>query len=154
LPPPSLEHPFGTDNFGRDVFSRIIYGARTALAIGFLSSLARLHHRRADRRRLGLFRRLDRQHHPALHGRDHVVPDHRPGAAVVAVLGKNIPVGGLDFNLIIAIGLPMIPKVARVVRSSALAIREMPYIDAARACGYGHSRIVCATSCRTSWRPT
>ncbi|HUE45947.1 MAG TPA: ABC transporter permease, partial [Aestuariivirgaceae bacterium] len=61
--------------------------------------------------------------------------------AVVAALGKNI-VYGIDFNLIVAIGLPMIPKVARVVRSSALAIREMPYIDAARACGYSHARIV------------
>ena len=51
--------------------------------------------------------------------------------AVVAMLGKNV-VFGIDWNLIIAIGLPMVPNVARVVRSSALAVREMPYIDAAR----------------------
>ncbi len=61
--------------------------------------------------------------------------------AVVAVLGQW-RVGGLDFNLIIAISIPMIPKVGRVVRSSALAIREMPYVDAARAAGYGHNRII------------
>ena len=61
--------------------------------------------------------------------------------AVVAVLGKW-PVLGLDLNLIIAIAIPMIPKVARVVRSSALTIRELPYIDAARAAGYGHTRII------------
>src|SRR5690606_20697699 len=61
--------------------------------------------------------------------------------AVVSVLGKNI-IFGIDWNLIIAIGLPMIPKVARVVRSSALAIREMPYIDAARTAGFSHSRII------------
>ena len=44
--------------------------------------------------------------------------------------------------MIIAIAIPMIPKVARVVRSSALAIREMPYIDAARAAGFSHTRII------------
>jgi peptide/nickel transport system permease protein len=61
--------------------------------------------------------------------------------AVVAVLGKNM-VLGINVNLIVAIGLPMIPKVARVVRSSALAIREMPYIDAARTSGFSNTRIV------------
>ena len=60
---------------------------------------------------------------------------------VVAVLGKNI-IFGIDINLIIAIGVPMVPKVARVVRSSALAIRELPYIDAARAAGFSHTRII------------
>ena len=45
-------------------------------------------------------------------------------------------------NVIIAITIPMIPRCARVVRSSALAIREMPYVDAARACGFGHARII------------
>jgi peptide/nickel transport system permease protein len=59
----------------------------------------------------------------------------------VAVLGKNV-VFGIDWNLIIAIGLPMVPKVARVVRSSALAVREMPYIDAARTAGFSHARII------------
>ena len=49
---------------------------------------------------------------------------------------------GVDMNLIIAIAIPMMPKVARVVRSSALAIRELPYIDAARAAGYSHARII------------
>jgi len=60
---------------------------------------------------------------------------------VVAVLGKLV-VGGIDLNLIIAISVPMVPKVARVVRSSALAIREMPYIDAARAAGFSDRRII------------
>ena len=60
---------------------------------------------------------------------------------VVAMLGKNM-VMGVDLNLVIAIGLPMVPKVARVVRSSALAIRELPYIDAARSAGFSHLRII------------
>ncbi len=61
--------------------------------------------------------------------------------AVVAVLGK-FPVLGLDLNLIIAIAIPIVPKVARVVRSAALGVRAMPYVDAARAAGYSHRRII------------
>jgi peptide/nickel transport system permease protein len=61
--------------------------------------------------------------------------------AVSAILGKNI-VFGIDVNLIIAIATPMVPNVARVVRSSALAIRELPYIDAARVAGFSHARII------------
>jgi peptide/nickel transport system permease protein len=57
------------------------------------------------------------------------------------VLGKW-QVLGIDMNLISAIAIPIVPKVARVVRSSALAIRTMPYIDAARAAGYSHTRII------------
>jgi len=60
---------------------------------------------------------------------------------VSAILGKNI-VFGIDVNLIVAIATPMVPNVARVVRSSALAIRELPYIDAARVAGYSHLRII------------
>ncbi len=56
--------------------------------------------------------------------------------AVVATLGAG------ELNVIIAITIPFIPQCARVVRSSALAIREIPYVDAARALGYGHARII------------
>ena len=60
---------------------------------------------------------------------------------VVAVLGKNV-IFGIDFNLIIAIALPMVLRMARIARSSTLSIAQMPFIDAARAAGYGHTRIV------------
>jgi peptide/nickel transport system permease protein len=138
---PSWEHWMGTDAFGRDVFARIIYGARTALAVGFLSSafgcgigavigvVSAYFGGRID---MVIQRLMD-----ILLSFPIIVL----ALAVVAVLGK-FPVGGLDLNLIVAIAIPMIPKVARVVRSSALTIREMPYIDAARAGGYGHSRII------------
>jgi len=56
--------------------------------------------------------------------------------AVVAIFGTGV------HNVIVAITIPLIPRCARVVRSSALSIREVPYIDAARACGFGHSRII------------
>ena len=138
---PSWDHWMGTDAFGRDVFSRIIYGARTALAVGVLSSLAGSGIGAA----IGIVSayfggRIDM----AIQRFMDVLlafPIIVLALAVVAVLGK-FPVGGLDLNLIVAIAIPMIPKVARVVRSSALAIRELPYIDAARAAGYSHTRII------------
>ncbi len=141
LASPSLEHPFGTDNFGRDILSRVIYGARTALAIGFLASLWGC----TVGALIGVISAFFGGWVDTIIQRIMDVLLSFPiivlALAVVAVLGRNV-VLGIDVNLIIAIGLPMVPKVARVVRSSTLAIRETPYIDAARAAGYSNSRIV------------
>lgn len=141
LAPPSWEHWMGTDSFGRDVFSRIIYGARTALAVGVLSSLLGC----GIGAVIGVVSAYFGGRIDMLIQRFMDILLSFPiivlALAVVAVLGK-FPVLGLDVNLIIAIAIPMIPKVARVVRSSALAIRELPYIDAARAAGYSHTRII------------
>jgi peptide/nickel transport system permease protein len=141
LSAPSWEHWLGTDAFGRDVLSRIIFGARTALAVGLLSS--------ALGSGIGAVIGVASAYFGGII--DNAIqrfmdillafPIIVLALAVVAVLGKW-PVLGLDLNLIIAIAIPMIPKVARVVRSSALTIRELPYIDAARAAGYGHARII------------
>jgi peptide/nickel transport system permease protein len=141
LAAPSWEHWMGTDAFGRDVFSRIIYGARTALAVGFISSLVGS----GIGAVIGVVSayfggKIDM----AIQGFLDILlsfPIIVLALAVVAILGKW-PVGGLDMNLIIAIAIPVIPRIARVVRSSALAIRELPYIDAARAAGYSHARII------------
>jgi peptide/nickel transport system permease protein len=141
LAQPSWDHWMGTDAFGRDIFSRIIYGARTALAVGLLSS--------AIGSGIGAVIGVVSAYFGGLidmaiqRFMDILLsfPIIVLALAVVAVLGKW-PVGGLDLNLIIAIAIPMIPKVARVVRSSALAIRGLPYIDAARAAGFKHSRII------------
>jgi len=138
---PSAAHPLGTDNFGRDVLSRVIFGAQTALAVGFLASILGS--------TLGAVIGVTSAY---FGGRTDMIvqrlmdvvlafPIIVLALAVVAVLGKNV-VLGVDLNLVIAIGLPMVPKVARVVRSSALAVREMPYIDAARTAGYSHGRII------------
>ena len=141
LAAPDWDHWLGTDAYGRDVFSRIIYGARTALLVGFLASFAgstlgavigvvsAFFGGRVD---MAIQRFMD-----ILLSFPIIVL----ALAVVAVLGK-FPVAGLDLNLIIAIAIPMVPKVARVVRASALAVREMPYIDAARAAGYSDTRIM------------
>jgi peptide/nickel transport system permease protein len=141
LAPPSAEHWLGTDSFGRDVLSRIIYGARTALAVGFLASLLGS----TIGAVIGVVSAYFGGKTDLIVQRIMDVLLSFPiiilAITVVAVLGKNL-VLGIDVNLVIAIGIPMMPKVARVVRSSALAIRELPYIDAARTAGFSHSRII------------
>ncbi|MCA3264351.1 MAG: ABC transporter permease [Telmatospirillum sp.] len=141
LAAPSATHPMGTDAFGRDIFSRVIYGARTALTIGFFSSLfgctlgavvgvsSAYFGGRID---MAVQRFIDVML---------AFPIIVLALVVVAMLGRNL-VGGVDVNLIVAIAIPIVPKVARVVRSAALSIREMPYIDAARAAGFSHTRII------------
>lgn len=141
LAAPSREHWLGTDSFGRDVLSRVIHGARTALAIGFIASFLGS--------TLGAVVGVASAYFGGkidllIQGVMDVLlsfPIIVLAITVVAVLGNNV-VLGIDMNLIIAIAVPMLPRVERVVRASALAIRELPYIDAARAAGYSHGRII------------
>jgi len=141
LAAPSGEHWLGTDSFGRDVLSRIIYGARTALAIGFIASFLGS----TSGAVIGVVSayfggKVDL----LIQGVMDVLlsfPIIVLAITVVAVLGNNV-VLGLDVNLIFAIAVPMLPRVERVVRASALAVRELPYVDAARAAGYSHARII------------
>jgi peptide/nickel transport system permease protein len=138
---PSAVHWLGTDSFGRDVLSRIIYGSRTALAIGFIASLVGC----TAGAVVGVVSAyFGGKTDLVIQGFMDVLlsfPIIVLAITVVAVLGNNV-VLGIDVNLIIAIAIPMLPRVARVVRASALAIRELPYVDAARAAGYSHTRII------------
>jgi peptide/nickel transport system permease protein len=134
--PPSWAHLMGTDQFGRDLFSRIIFGARTALIVGFscamiggITGLVLGVGSAYFGGRLDLL--LQRVFDVVM-----AFPLIIMALAVIAIFG-----GGVH-NVIVAITIPLIPRCARVVRSSALAIREVPYIDAARACGFGHTRII------------
>lgn len=133
---PSLDHPLGTDDFGRDVFSRIIHGSRTAMLVGFVSSLVGA--------TLGLFIGVASAY---FGGKTDLIvqrvldmlmsfPLIIMALAIVSILGTGTQ------NVILAITIPMIPRCARVVRSSALALREVPYVDAARALGFSHLRII------------
>lgn len=138
---PSAEHWFGTDQFGRDVFSRLVYGARTALAVGILSSLFGCTLGAIIGATSGYFGgRIDTVIQRIV---DILLsfPIIVLAMVVVAVLGKR-QVAGVDLNLIAAIALPIVPKMARIARSSTLSIAAMPYIDAARAAGFSHKRIV------------
>ena len=138
---PSAAHWLGTDSFGRDVGSRIIYGARTALAIGFIASFLGC----TAGAVIGVVSAyFGGKTDLIIQGVMDVLlsfPIIVLAITVVAVLGNHV-VLGIDVNLIIAIAVPMLPRVERVIRASALAIREMPYIDAARAAGYSHTRII------------
>jgi peptide/nickel transport system permease protein len=138
---PSAGHWMGTDQFGRDVFSRLVYGARTALAVGILSSLFGCTVGALIGAASGYFGgRVDTIIQRIV---DILLsfPIIVLAMVVVAVLGKR-QLAGVDMNLVAAIALPIIPKMARIARSSTLSIAAMPYIDAARAAGFSHSRII------------
>ncbi|HZA02134.1 MAG TPA: ABC transporter permease [Hyphomicrobiaceae bacterium] len=136
LVPPSADHLLGTDQFGRDVYTRIVYGARTAMLVGFVSAFVGatlgLMLGVASAYSGGRFDLLFQRMMDVLMAFPLIIL----ALAVVSVFSTD------PANVIIAITIPFIPRCARVVRSSALAVREMPYIDAARACGYSHARIV------------
>ena len=136
LQAPSAAHWFGTDAFGRDVLSRVLYGARTALWIGFASAFLGA--------TLGAIIGVASAH---FGGKVDLVlqrfmdlvlsfPLIILALVVVAVLGSGTG------NVILAITIPMVPRCALVVRSSALALRELPFIEAARALGFGSMHII------------
>ena len=141
LASPSWEHLCGTDAFGRDIFSRIIHGARTALVIGLTASFLGS----TIGATLGVASAYFGGRVDAIIQRLMDILLAFPiivlALVVVAALSKNI-VFGFDVNLIFAIAIPIVPKVARVVRAAALSVSVMPYIDAARAAGYSDLRII------------
>lgn len=139
--PPTWGHLFGTDPFGRDIFSRVIYGARTALVIGLSSAFlgctfgAILGSTSAYFG--GLIDSITQRFLDILMSFPLIVL-----ALVVVAALDRAPIFGIDLNLIIAIAIPIVPQVSRVIRSAALTVRRMPYIDAARSAGYSNTRIV------------
>jgi peptide/nickel transport system permease protein len=141
LTAPSAAHWFGTDAYGRDILSRIIFGSRTALVIGFTSSFVGS----VIGAVLGITSAYFGGQVDAWTQRVMDVLLAFPiivlALVVVAALRKSV-LFGIDMNLIYAIAIPIIPRVARVVRAAALSIRAMPYVDAARAAGYSNSRII------------
>ena len=141
LSAPDAEHLLGTDQFGRDVFSRIVYGARTALAVGILSSLIGCTLGALIGAASGFWGgRIDTLIQRLV---DIMLsfPIIVLAMVVVAVLGRR-PLFGVDMNLVAAISLPIIPKMARIARSSTLSLVQMPFVDAARAAGFSDARII------------
>src|SRR5205809_2382214 len=136
LQAPSSFHWFGTDSFGRDVLTRIIYGSRTALWIGFASSFLGA--------TLGALIGVTSAY---FGGKIDLVlqrfmdlllsfPLIILALVVVSLMGSGMT------NVIFAITVPMVPRCALVLRSSALTLREMPFVEAARALGFGPMRII------------
>lgn len=141
LVPPSPEHVLGTDGFGRDIFSRVIYGARTAMTVGFVAafvgtSLGAI---------LGIFSAFMGGWVDLAIQRFIDVMLSFPIIVMALIVVAIVPrseLFGVDVNVIIAIAIPFVPKVARVIRAAALTIVTMPYIDATRAAGFSRARIM------------
>jgi peptide/nickel transport system permease protein len=135
LAPPSAQHWLGTDSFGRDVWSRIIHGARISLTVGIGSTLLGSS--------IGVIVGLASGY---LSGWVDLVfqritdilqalPLLVLALVMTAALGPSLP------NVIIAIAIPLIPTVARVIRANTLALRELPFIEAAKSIGMSETRI-------------
>jgi peptide/nickel transport system permease protein len=132
---PRLAHWFGTDELGRDVFSRVVFGARYSLTIGALVVLISVTGGVLLGLTAGFFRRLDA---PIMRFVDAMMsfPDILLAIALVAVLGTSMS------NVILALAIVYTPRVARVVRASTLVVRELLFIEAARALGVSTWRIL------------
>jgi peptide/nickel transport system permease protein len=135
LAPPSATHWLGTDHLGRDIYSRILHGARVSLLVGLGSTLVAsvlggiiglLSGYVGGKTDLAVQRVMD-----ILQG----LPLLVLALVMAAALGPSIP------NVILAISIPIMPRAARVIRSSVLSIREFQYVEAARALGLTHLRI-------------
>ncbi len=127
--PPSAEHWFGTDNFGRDIYSRVLYGARISMAVGVLATLLGT----SLGALTGLFSgflggRID-QVVQRIADVMFTIPGLVLAMAVVTMLGPSM------LNVIIAIAIPRIPDTNRVIRSAVLSVKESLYVDAAHAIG-------------------
>lgn len=133
---PGVNHWFGTDSFGRDVLSRVLYGSRTALLIGFSASLAGT----SIGALIGVSCAYFGGRFDLLMQRLMDILISFPlivlALVVVAVLGSGI------WNVILAISIPMIPRAALVLRSSGLALRQMLFVEAALTLGSSHWRII------------
>src|SRR5262249_54083272 len=136
LRPPTAEHWLGTDSFGRDTLSRVLYGARISLVIGTVSTLIAM----AIGTAIGLLAgwhggRVDTA---TMQTRDVLLAFRSLilGLILVAMLGPSM------LNIIIAIALTSIPPFARIARAPTIAVKEREFVEAGRALGYSDTRIL------------
>ena len=135
LRPPSLEHLFGTDNLGRDIFSRTLYGGRISLTVGvsvaFFTALIGL----AIGLVSGYIRAVDAVMMRVMDGLM-AIPEILLAVSLMAISSASIK------NVIIAITIPEVPRMARLVRSIVITLREQPFIEAAVSIGTGLPKIL------------
>ena len=135
LSAPSAAHIFGTDTYGRDVFSRILYGARVSMTIGLFVGLITM----VAGMCLGLlaswFKTLDEVLMRICDGLN-AIPSTLLAIAFMAALGASIT------NVIVSLSIVSIPRMARIARSAALVVKEQTYIEAIAAAGAGPFHII------------
>lgn len=136
LEPPSAEHLFGTDAFGRDVLSRVIWGARVSLFVGSVATLAGIIIGTIVGIISGYYGGLVDKLITAVTDILLSFPQLIMGLMLVAVLGPSL------FNLILAITITAVPAFIRVARGSTLAMKERDFVDACRALGFADLRIM------------
>jgi peptide/nickel transport system permease protein len=133
--PPSVEHPFGTDNFGRSQWSRVIWGAQLSVAMGLTVVVLNALFGTAIGAVAGYFRRLD---NVLMRVNDALMAF----PAILLALGITAVLGPSTVNVVIAIAIAYIPRTARIARASVIVLREMEYVQAAVAAGAGDWRIL------------
>ena len=132
---PNDVHWLGTDRAGRDVLSRIVHGSQVSLRIGLMVVLVTGVCGAVIGGLAGYFRHLD---NVVMRVMDAMMafPGILLAIAIAAVLGPS------EFNAVLALSITYTPRTARVARAAVLVVREMPYVEAARAVGAGHARIL------------
>jgi peptide/nickel transport system permease protein len=135
LQSPSGAHWFGSDNFGRDVYTRTLYGARVSLVVGTSVALASLLIGTSLGLVIGFYRRLDTVMMRVMDGLM-AIPAILLALALMALMKGSVR------NVIIALIIPEIPRVIRLVRASVLSLRELTMVEAARALGARTPRIL------------
>ncbi len=135
LQPPSLQHPMGTDNYGRDIFSRVLHGARLSMEVGLAVMLFTVGVGVVLGLLSGYFARLD---NAIMRVMDAMMafPAILFAIAIMAVLGPK------TVNVVIALGVVYAPRTVRIVRASVLAVKELDFIEAIRAQAASHMRIL------------
>jgi peptide/nickel transport system permease protein len=135
LRPPSAERWFGSDHFGRDIYTRTLYGTRISLTVGGAVAIASLLAGTALGLVIGFYRRLDTVLMRVMDGLM-AIPAILLALALMALMRASVR------NVIIALVIPEIPRVIRVVRSLVLSLRETVMVEGARALGVGTPRIL------------
>ncbi len=133
--PPSSDHWFGTDNIGRDLWSRVLYGSRVSMIVGVAVAAVSVLSSIVLGLLAGYYRRLDAFIMRFMDGLM-AIPSVLLAMALMALLGGSVQ------NVIIALCVVETPRAVRVVRSSVLSIREEMFVDAAHALGASPPRIL------------
>ena len=136
LQTPSAKHWFGTDGYGRDVFARIIHGSRLSLSLSIISMLIAVAIGSMIGAISGYFGGRIDDVLMRLMDMLLAIPPMLMSIRIVAALGRSM------INLMLALALAYMPVFARVIRSSILSVKDQEFVEAARACGTSHTRII------------